>query len=320
MGGHVLAVSTMPTSAGRERGNVAIIMLLVVALVLAVPLSLHFTQKAHDRLPLSVLADYPANRPFVQGEAYGSTLAALMDHELNSGTGWRPNDFVLWGPGVLADNNANRQRGIIMAVRESTRVLKDHLTKVSSTEYDSNLVEADTAFRNDESKFWLPSAESKFRDGTKALRRYVDGLRETPPQSKPITGRNVELIRLVQAWGDLLGDAHANLFKTTESDGSPVKPWRNDDYFYHAQGVAHVIHHLADALRVEYRDDLKGRPQVDHLLEEVSNSLRNAGTMKPVIVLDGSPTSIFANHRRNLDAYIVDARQKLYSVREELEK
>jgi len=34
----------------------------------------------------------------------------------------------------------------------------------------------------------------------------------------------------------------------------------------------------------------------------------------------GVPTGITANHRRNLDGYIVDARQKLYSIREELEK
>ena len=127
---------------------------------------------------------------------------------------------MLWGPDVMADNNANRQRGIILAVRESTRVLKDHLTRVSSTEYDPNLVTADTAFRNDEGRFMLPSAESKFRDGVAALRRYVEGLRATPPHSKPITGRNVELIRLMQTWGDLLGDAHANLFKTQETDGS----------------------------------------------------------------------------------------------------
>jgi hypothetical protein len=198
--------------------------------------------------------------------------------------------------------------------------LKDHLTKVSSTEYDPNLIEADTAFRNDAEKFWLPSAESKFRDGAQALRRYVDGLRETPPRSKPITGRNVEIIRLIQMWGDMLGDAHANLFKTTEPDGGPVKPWRNDDYFYHAQGVAHVIHHLANALRVEYREDFKDRPAVLQLLEEVSDSLGTAATMKPLVVLDGSLTSAFANHRRNLDAYMVDARQKLYSIREELEK
>jgi len=37
-------------------------------------------------------------------------------------------------------------------------------------------------------------------------------------------------------------------------------------------------------------------------------------------VLDGSPDGIFANHRRNLDTYISEARQKLYSIREELER
>ncbi len=305
----------------RERGNAALLVVaLLLVLGLAVPLGLHFTQKAHNDLPIAVMADYPPDRPSARGEAYASTLAAIMEHELRSGTGWRPNDFVLWGPTVLADNNANRQLGILLGVRESTRVLKDHLTKVSSTEYDPNLVEADTAFRNDAFKFWLPSAESKYRDGVASLRRYVDGLKTTPPRSKPLEGRNVELIRLMQTWGDLLGDTHANLFKTTEADGTPVKPWRNDDYLYHAQGVAHVLHHLTEALRVEYREDVARRPTVERLLEEVSASLGKAATMKPVIVLDGGNTSVFANHRRNLDAYIVDARQKLYSIREELEK
>jgi hypothetical protein len=311
----------MPSSGRREGGNAALVVIVVLAaLGLSVPLVLHFTQKAHDRLPVEVLAEYPPGRPFVHGEIYASTLAAIMDHELRDGTGWRPNDFVLWGPEVLADNNANRQRGIILAVRESLRVLKDHLTKVSSTEYDPNLLLADNAFRNDENRFMLPSAESKFRDGVAALRRYVDGLRTTPPHSKPIEGRNVELIRLVQSWGDLLGDAHANLFKDRESDGSRVKPWRTDDYFYHAQGVAHVMHHLALALQAEYRQDLTGRPAVQTLLQDVADSLGQAAAMKPLVVLDGAADGIFANHRRNLDAYLVDARQKLYSIREELEK
>src|SRR5262245_54214160 len=181
----------MPPPRDPQRGNAALVVVVVLlALGLAVPLVLHFTQKAHDRLPVAVLAEYPPDRPFVRGEIYASTLAALMEHELRDGSGWRPNDFVLWGPGVLADNNANRQRGIILAVRESVRVLKDHLTKVSATEYDPNLVTADTAFRNDEERFMLPSAESKFRDGVAALRRYVEGLRRTPPRSKPIAGRN----------------------------------------------------------------------------------------------------------------------------------
>jgi hypothetical protein len=36
--------------------------------------------------------------------------------------------------------------------------------------------------------------------------------------------------------------------------------------------------------------------------------------------MNGSPDGIFANHRRNLDAYITEARQKMYSIREELQR
>jgi hypothetical protein len=251
---------------------------------------------------------------------FGSTLAALVRHELDSPAGWRPNDFVLWGPAVLADNNANRQLGIITAARESTRVLRDHLTKISSTEFDPHLTAASTALQNDPTKLWFPSAESRFRAGVEALDRYVAGLRTTPPTSKPIQDRNVGLIRLLQAWSDLLGDAHGALYKDAEPDGSSVRPWRTDDYFYHAQGVAHVIHHLVLAVRREYAQTLAGRRAVDELLTQVADALGQAAALKPLVVLNGRTDGLFANHRRNLDGYIVEARQKLYSVREELEK
>jgi primosomal protein N'' len=42
--------------------------------------------------------------------------------------------------------------------------------------------------------------------------------------------------------------------------------------------------------------------------------------LKPLIVLDGGPDKVFANHRRNLSTYLNEARQKMYSIREELEK
>ena len=292
----------------------------VLVLGMAVPIVMHVAQRRHDVLPFSIAEAYPRGKPIVRGEVFATTLAALVEHELEGLSGWRPNDFVLWGPGLWADNNANRQLGIITAVRESTRVLKDHLTKVSSTEYDPNLVVADTAFRNDVTRLWLPSAESKLREGVRALRRYVDGLHADPPSSKPLTGRNVELIRLFQAWGDLLGDAHASLFKEREADGSAVSMTRTDDYYYHAQGVAHALHQLAAAVDREYADDFVDRPALLELLHESADDLGRAAEAKPLVVLDGGPSGLLANHRRNLDAAIVDARQKIYSIREELEK
>jgi len=304
-----------------QRGNTPLLIAgAVFVAMIVVALALHFTLKRHDHLPFDVDAAFPAEKTLVGGEVFAATAAAVMDHELHSGTGWRPNDFFLWGPSIGPDNKASRQLGIIQAMRESVRVFKDHLTKISSNEYDPNLVAADRLFRNDETKFWLPSAESRFDQGVEALRRYEAGLESTPPTSKPLNRRNVEVIRLFQSWSDLLGDAHGELFKEKEPDGSTVSSWDSDDYFYHSQGMAHTIFHLAKAVRREYAIDLVNRPSVTTLLNDVIDALGKAAVMKPFIVLDGSTDGITANHRRNIDVYIVEARQKMYSIREELEK
>jgi hypothetical protein len=283
-------------------------------------LALHFGQKAHDRLDYDIAANFPPDKPFTPGEIFASTLAAIMDHELHTGFGWRPNDFFLWGPKVGPDNNSDRQLGIIQAVRETTRVFKDHLTKVSSNQYDPNLVIADTDFRNDAEKWILPSAESKYDDGVAHLRAYVAGLHTTPPDSRELNTRAVELVRLVQTWTDLLGDAHANLYRSTMDDGRPVHSWDCDHYFYHSQGYAHVMYHMMEALEREYAGQIKDDPVLKTLFDDSIDALGKAAMMKPLIVMDGSPDGLFANHRRNLDAYITEARQKMYSIREELER
>jgi hypothetical protein len=289
-------------------------------LLAGINLALHFGQIRHDRLDWDVNATFPEKSPFVPGEIYDATLAAIIDHELHSSFGWRPNDLFFWGPRLMADNNSDRQLGIIMAVRETTRVFKDHLTKISSNEYDPNLVVADTDFRNDASRWILPSAESKYQDGVRRLRLYIAGLHASPRTSRPLNQRNVELIRLFQAWGDLLGDAHANLYRTHKDDGSAVKPWDTDDYFYHAQGYAHVMYYMMQALKREYHQALTTKPVLATLFDETIAPMGKAAMLKPLIVLDGSPAGLLANHRRNLDAYISEARQKMYSIREELER
>jgi hypothetical protein len=283
-------------------------------------LALHFGQIRHDHLDYDIAHAFPPDKPTVPGEIFASTLAAIMDHELHTGFGWRPNDFFLWGPKVGADNNSDRQLGIIQALRETTRVFKDHLTKVSSNQYDPNLVIADTDFRNDAEKWILPSPEAKYSDGVERLRAYVAGLHATPPSSRELNTRAVELVRLVQTWTDLLGDAHANLYRPAKDDGSPVHSWDCDHYFYHSQGYAHVMYHMMVAIEREYAGQLKDDPVLKTMFDESIDALGKAALMKPLVVMNGSPDGLFANHRRNLDAYITEARQKMYSIREELER
>jgi hypothetical protein len=300
-------------------GRVRIGILILLLLWLVGTILLWVGQGSHNRLSLSLDADYPPGRTFQPGEIFATTLIAIMEHELHDGFGWRPNDFFLWGPKLWADNNSYRQLGILQAVRESMRVFKDHLTKVSSNEYDPDLLEADTLFRNDAQKLWFPSAENRFSHGVERLRDYVAGLQNGSPRSRPITTRNVELMRLFQVWTDLLGDAHANLYKEKEADGSRVW-WRSDEYFYHAQGYAHVEYALLQALKREYHQLLSVKPVMQELFDEAAGALEKAARMNPFVILNGNPSGLFANHRRNLDAYITEARQKMYSIREELEK
>ena len=56
------------------------------------------------------------------------------------------------------------------------------------------------------------------------------------------------------------------------------------------------------------------------LFQEATVALSKAARMNPLLILSGRPSGLFANHRRNLDSYITEARQKMYSIREELEK
>src|SRR5512139_2157538 len=106
---------TDDTRTGWRGWGIAVTVVIVV-LCLAGPIVLHFGQKRHNRLAWDVQAQLPFNKQITGGEAFASTVMAIMEHELNGVTGWRPNDFVLWGPQLWADNNANRQLGILQAV------------------------------------------------------------------------------------------------------------------------------------------------------------------------------------------------------------
>jgi len=282
--------------------------------------ALHFGQKGHNRLDLDMDAEFPGAGSIVPGEIFATTMASLIEHELAGTFGWRPNDLLPWGPRILADNNANRQLGIIQAIRETARSFKDELTKISSADYDPNLVQAETMFRNDATKFWFPSSEDRFEDGAKYLRKYVEGLRSPSGGSRPINKRNVELIKLFRVWSVLLGDAHASLYRDRREDGRRLRCWETDDAFYRSQGYTHAIYNMMLSLRREYSQELADREVLYSLFDEVLQALGKAASLKPLIVLNGRPACILANHRSNLDVFVTESWSKMESIMEELEK
>ncbi len=291
----------------------------LILLWLSGMVALWIGQGRHNQLPLEFESEEFASRTFQPGEIFAPTLIALMNHELQDGFGWRPNDFFLWGPRLWADNNAARQLGLLQAFRKSLQAFKEHLTKDSDNNVDPDVFEADALFASDGERFWFPSAESQFIRGIERLRRYVEGVRNGSRRSHPMTTGSAELGQLLQIWSDLLADAHANLHKEQEADGRSV--WlRTDRYFYAAQGCAHVQYALLSAIKHEYYRLLTANLPVQLLIDEAREALRQAALMNPPLILNGSPSGLLANHRRNLDAYIVEARQKMVALQEELRK
>ena len=280
-------------------------------LLVLLPLVLHFGQKAHNQIEIAPPADTAPSAP---GAHFGNAAARIMEHELDGTTGWRPNDLIVWGPRLAADNNANRQLGVLQALRETLRIFKDELTKVSSDTYDRNLVEADNLLRNDPHKWAFPSAESRYRDAVQRLDAYVAGLRGDVPASRPIITRNTELIPLLEAWNTVLGAAHADLYRT-DTDWLQV-----DDDFYRVTGYCHVIANMVPAVEHEYGSELESRPGLRALFGEIHPPLARCAVIKPVYVFNGRDSGMLANQRRNLDSYVNEARQKIYSIRDELEK
>lgn len=289
----------------------------VLMLWCAVIVGLHLGQRRHDELPLDLAGLFPVGEPVPQGAVLATTLATIVHHELHDGFGWRPNDFFLWSPAYWADNNANRQLGIIAAVRVTVAVMMDDLTKAASDPVDENLGHADSAFQADAQRFWSPSAESRYTEGINALALYVRGLGPALGTSKPFTQQHDGLPHLAAAWAALLAKAHVDLYRD-DLRAQPLRPWETDDVFYRAQGYAHVLANCTRALQREYAQRLVKEPDLAALVERAAVTLHEAATMKPLIILDGGPESPFASHRRNLDAALADARQTLEAIRDKL--
>jgi len=281
----------------------------LVLVLVFLPLLLHFGQKGHNRIEIAAL---PGGENYAPGAHFGYAAARIMEHELDGTTGWRPNDLMLWGPRLAADNNANRQLGILQALRETLRIFKDELTKVSNDAYDKNLVAADNLLRNDPDKWAFPSAESRYGEAVQRLDDYVAGLQGPAPSSRPIITRNTELIALLDEWNKLLGGAHADMY-ATDTDWFAV-----DDVFYRATGYCHVIANMLPTIELEYQPELASREGMQALFKELHPPLARCAVIKPIYTFNGRDSGMLANQRRNLDSYINEARQKIYTLRDAL--
>jgi len=259
----------------------------------------------------------------VKGDAFILKNKAMIQQMYMN---WLPND-IFW-PTVLLDNMPHFQIGELEVVRYNIRVLRDNLSRMRTTDrLDPSAEAAFTALSNDPYKWWFPSSESKWKKAYKDLEIFEKNLLTGESHFYPRADNLAELLsqytslmggvntRLINAPHDLntvvTEDAKANS-KASEMIDTDIPWYRIDDNFYYAQGVAHALLESFEAIRIDFIDVLTDKNSVI-LLDKIVENLKRCD-FEPLIVFNGDPGDIFANHSLNLSGVFNDARQKVNSL------
>lgn len=235
------------------------------------------------------------------GIAFIDSAVKPMAYELkNRFWGWRPNDLLR-----LTDNVNHFQLGVLEVTRRTAVMLAQRISRTGITAaFDPNLEKAMNWFMIKADRFWLPSAESKYRDGLEEWTLYRERLLKG---EAAFFNRADNLIPLLTAYEDLLGSCEENLVKAAEDDGKPVSYFSSDNYFYYTQGVISAMVTILEAVGYDFKEILTSR-RADAELHHAISSCEHALEIDPVIVFNYAPSSVFANHRANLAAPLSHAR------------
>ncbi len=309
-----MATESPKRESHRKRSFILILSALVLFVIIVMAI--------HSRKPEPLVVTDA--QPAVHGARFILTNQLLIEQMF---TDWLPND--LFWPTIFLDNMPNFQIGELEVVRYNARVLRDNLTRMRTTDtLDPSAEAAFTALSNDPYKWWFPSAESKWKQAHRSLQTFLDNLRAGKSFFYPRADNLVELLsqyaslmgglntRLINAPGDLKSTLVVEAGKKGQEDLTRVDidiPWyRIDDNFYYAQGAAYALNESFKAIRIDFIDVLTDKnclKLVDKILETLGRC-----QFEPLIIFNGDPESIFANHSLNLSGLFNDARQKINSL------
>ncbi len=270
-------------------------------------------------------------QPVAVGYVTTATLAKIVDTLLNKPGGYLSNDVL--PPGVWLDNMPSWEFGVLVQVRDLSRVLRKDISRSQSqSEEDEDLIEAEPRFNFDNGSWCLPASETEYRTGLKSLRQYtkrLQGLQQPPAQfyARADTLRN---------W---LGDAQTRLGSLSQrlsaSVGRPAfvpldiqgavlqgaaesqTPWFElDDVFYEARGSAWALSILLKASLVDFDEVLRKKNAVVSM-QQIIRELESA--QQPLwspMVLNGSGLGVLANHSLVMASYITRANAAIIDLRE----
>lgn len=312
--------------------------LLGVYLLAALVVGWYWSQEP-DSFPVQQRAQAAAEqakRQIVGGYTTVETLKQVAGTLLDKPGGYLSNDLA--PPGLWLDNMPSWEYGVLVQVRDFSRALrKDFARSQSQSTEDPDLAKAEPRFHFDNKSWALPASESEYREGIKALDRYLARLADPAQQNAQFYTRADNLNNWLGDAGTRLGSLSQRLSASVgqvrlntevlpggEPDATAVgeggvyeTPWLQiDNVFYEARGQAWALAHLLRAIEVDFADVLAKKNATVSVRQIIRELEAAQATLWSPMILNGSGYGILANHSLVMANYISRANAGIIDLRQ----
>lgn len=265
------------------------------------------------------------NEDLVTGYVTTSTLIMVASKLLDKPGGYLSNDVL--PPSVFMDNMPSWEHGVLVQVRDLTRVLRNDISRGQTQSKENlDLAKAEPQFSVDNKAWLFPAAETEYRKGIEALKNYLAGVADTTNTGTQFYSRADNLRdwlkvvanrlgslsqRLSASVGqirintDLAGDAEAQQSTQPNFEVGIKTPWLEiDDVFYEARGTAWALIQFLRAVEIDFKEVLEKKNalrSVQQIIRELEATQR---TIWSPMVLNGSDFGFTANYSLVMSSYI----------------
>ena len=259
------------------------------------------------------------------GAATTASLIYIAQSLWKKPGGYLYNDLT--PPGIWLDDMPNWEYGVVVQVRDTCRVMREHLALRPSGSEDPDLQKAESRFQFSHDSWLIPSTESQYREGVGYLRAYLHRLYDASANQVAFKTDAASLDVWLARLETRLGRLSQRLSASVAGEGIDEKgmalrtPWlKIDNVFYEARGSAWAMVYLLRAIEVDFAavlTDTKAGSALDDAIHELEAS--QAPLYSPV-VLNGSGFGLVANHSLVMAAHLSRASNALVTLRRQLEQ
>ncbi len=265
------------------------------------------------------------NENLVTGYVTTSTLIMVANQLLDKPGGYLTNDML--PPSVFMDNMPSWEYGVLVQVRDLTRVLRNDISRGQTQSKENvDLAKAEPQFNVDNEAWLFPAAETEYRKGIVSLKGYLAGVADTANTTTQFFSRADNLRdwlkvvanrlgslsqRLSASVGqirintDLAGDADAQQSTVPNFEVGIKTPWLElDDVFYEARGTCWALIHFLRAVEIDFKDVLEKKNalrSVQQIIRELEATQR---TVWSPMLLNGSDFGFTANYSLVMSSYV----------------